>query len=206
MLFRPIAYAVAAAALLTAAPAFAQLPGATQVPAQVKAGSYVLDASHGKISWSVKHMGFSTYVGQFTGVAATLDIDPAKAADAKLDVTIDTNSVGTLNAKLDDHLKKPDFLDTAKYPTATFKSTALKLTGERTADVTGDLTLHGVTKPVVMKVTFNQAGVAPTDKKYTLGFDGIATIKRSEFGITTYVPMISDEVTLYLEAEFKAVP
>lgn len=203
MLLRPIAYAVAAATLLSAAPALAQIPGATQNPADIKAGAYVLDASHGKISWSVKHLGFSTYVGQFTGVEAKLNIDPAKPDATTLDVTIDTNSVGTLNPALDAHLKKADFLDTAKYPTATFKSTGLKRTGDKTAEVTGDLTLHGVTKPVTLDIVFNQAGVAPTDKKYTLGFDGKAVIKRSEFGVSTFVPMVSDEVTLYLEGEFK---
>ncbi|MDZ4370333.1 MAG: YceI family protein [Phenylobacterium sp.] len=176
----------------------------TQNPAEVRAGAYTLDSEHSKVTWSVSHLGFSTYIGQFHGVAGTLTIDPARLDATELKVTIDTNRVGTFSAGLDKHLKTPDFLDTAKFPTATFRSTRVARTGERTADITGDLTLHGVTRPVTVKATFNQAGVNMVDKQYSLGFDGKAVIKRSEFGITTYVPAVSDEVTLTLAAEFKA--
>jgi polyisoprenoid-binding protein YceI len=198
--FQIAAYGLAAALMLAPA-AQAQT---TQNPAEAKAGAYTIDAGHSKVTWSVTHLGFSTYVGQFPGVAGTLKIDPAKLEATALNVTIDLNSVGTLSSGLDAHLKTPDFLDTAKFPTATFKSTKVTRTGDRTADVAGDLTLHGVTKPVVIHATFNQAGVNMVDKQYSLGFDGKAVIKRSEFGITTYVPAVSDEVTLQLAAEFKA--
>ncbi|MET0271402.1 MAG: YceI family protein [Phenylobacterium sp.] len=192
-----------ALALAAGAPASAQI---STVPAQVQAGAYKLDSSHGKITWSVSHFGFSTYVGQFATVNATLTLDPANLAATKLEAVVDTTSVGTLNAALDTHLKSPDFLDTAKFPTATFKATTVTRTGDRTADIAGNLTLHGVTKPVVVKATFNQAGPNPMVKTYQLGFAGSAVIKRSDFGITTYVPAIGDEVTLTLEAEFRAVP
>ena len=135
-----------------------------------------------------------------------LKIDPANLAATELLVTIDANQVGTLSDALDKHLKSPDFLDTAKFPAATFKATRVARTGDRTADITGDLTLHGVTKPVVLNATFNQAGVNFVDKTYSLGFDAKGVIKRSEFGITGYVPAISDEVTLHVAAEFKAAP
>lgn len=170
----------------------------------MRAGTYVIDPAHSKITWSVSHFGFSTYVGQFTGVAATLKLDP-KALDATdLQVTVDTASVGTLNPALDTHLKSPDFLDAAKFPQATFKATSVKPTGEKSADITGDLTLHGVTKPVVIHATFNQAGVNFIDHKYSLGFAGTTVLKRSEFGIKTYSPAIGEDVTLQIEAEFKA--
>jgi len=198
--FQIAAYGLAAALLLAPA-AQAQT---TQVPAQAKAGAYTLNTDHSKVTWSVTHLGFSTYVGQFSGVAGTLKIDPANLAATDLQVTIDTNLVGTLNPALDKHLKSADFLDTAKFPTATFKATKVARTGDRTADITGDLTLHGVTKPVVIHATFNQAGVNFVDKQYSLGFDGKAVIKRSEFGVAGYVPAVSDEVTLQLAAEFKA--
>jgi len=175
-------------------------------PAQVQAGGYALDSAHGKITWSVSHFGFSTYVGQFATVNATLKLDPKNLGATVLDATIDTNSVGTLNAALDKHLKSAEFLDTAKFPTATFKATKVTKTGDTTADIAGDLTLHGVTKPVVVQATFNQAGVNPLDKKYQLGFAGSAKIKRSDFGIKAYVPAVGDEVTLTIEAEFKAAP
>jgi polyisoprenoid-binding protein YceI len=198
----PIAAYGLAVALLASSTVQAQ--GFSQSPAEVKAGAYVLDPNHGKVTWSVNHFGFSTYVGQFTGVAAKLAVDPKAPQSAALDVTIDTGSVGTLNPALDTHLKSPDFLDAAKFPQATFKATSVKPTGDKTADVTGDLTLHGVTKPVVLHAAFNQAGVNPVDHKYSLGFAGAAVIKRSDFGIKTFVPYISDEVTLQIEAEFKA--
>lgn len=198
--FHIAAYGVAAALMLSPA-AQAQT---TQKPAEVKAGAYTLNSDHSKVTWSLSHLGFSTYIGQFQGVTGTLTIDPAKPEAAALQVSIDTNKVGTLTPALDTHLKSADFLDTAKFPTATFKSTKITRTGDRTADITGDLTLHGVTNPVVVHATFNQAGVNMVDKQYSLGFDGKAVIKRSEFGITAYVPAVGDEVTLQLAAEFKA--
>jgi polyisoprenoid-binding protein YceI len=189
--------------LAAAAPASAQI---VTNPAQAQAGGYALDSSHGKITWSVSHFGFSTYIGQFATVNATMKLDPNNLGATVLDATIDTTSLGTLNDALDKHLKSPEFLDVAKFPTATFKATKVTRTGDKTADIAGELTLHGVTKPVVVQATFNQAGPNPLDKKYRLGFAGAAKIKRSEFGITTYVPAVGDEVTLIIEAEFKAVP
>jgi polyisoprenoid-binding protein YceI len=174
-------------------------------PAQVQAGDYRLDPAHSKITWSVDHLGFSTYVGQFSKVEGMVSLDPKAVGASKLDVTIDANSVGTLNPALDAHLKTADFLDTAKFPIATFKATKITATGARTADITGDLTLHGVTRPVTVAATFNQGGVNPMDKTYSLGFAGKATLKRTDFGITTYAPALGDEVTLTLEAELKKV-
>ena len=135
---------------------------------------------------------------------ATLKVDPKAVGATALDVTIDATSLGTLNAALDTHLKSKDFLDVAAFPTATFKATKVTQTGEKTADIAGDLTLHGVTKPVVVHAVFNQAGPNPIDKKYELGFAGTAEINRSDFGIKAYVPAVSDKVTLTIEAEFKA--
>ena len=191
-----------AAALAFAAPAAqAQI---TTTPAAVQAGTYKLDPAHGKITWSVTHFGFSTYIGQFSHVDGTLKVDPKAIGASALDVTVETASLGTLNAALDTHLKSKDFLDVAAFPTATFKATKVTQTGPKTADIAGELTLHGVTKPVVVHATFNQAGANPMDKKYELGFAGTAEIMRSEFGIKSYVPAISDKVTLTIEAEFKA--
>jgi polyisoprenoid-binding protein YceI len=189
--------------LAAAAPATAQV---TTSPATVQAGAYKLDPDHGKITWSITHFGYSTYIGQFATVNANLKLDPKNLGATVLDATIDTTSLGTLNPALDKHLKSPDFLDTAKFPTATFHATKVTQTGDKTADIAGDLTLHGVTKPVVLQAVFNQAGPNPMVKTYQLGFAGSAKIKRSEFGITSYVPAISDEVTLTLEAEFRLVP
>lgn len=197
--------AFAAALALTAATGSAQAQ-ITASPAAVQAGTYKLDPAHAKITWSVTHFGFSTYIGQFSHVDATLKIDPKAVGASALDVTVDANSLGTLNPALDTHLKSKDFLDVAAFPTATFKAGKVTQTGEKTADIAGELTLHGVTKPVVVHAVFNQGGVNPLDKKYSLGFAGTAEIVRSEFGIKSYVPAISDKVTLTIEAEFKAAP
>jgi polyisoprenoid-binding protein YceI len=201
-LFKTAAFA-AVLALSAAGAAQAQI---TTSPAAVQAGTYKLDPAHGKITWSVTHFGFSTYIGQFSTVNATLKVDPKAPAASSVEVTVDANSLGTLNPALDTHLKSKDFLDVAAFPTATFKSTKVTVTGERTADIAGELTLHGVTKPVVVHAVFNQGGANPMDKKYELGFAGTAEIVRSEFGIKSYVPAISDKVTLTIEAEFKAAP
>lgn len=181
-------------------------PAPTTDPTQVRSGAYRLDPAHGKITWSLGHLGFSTYYGQITDVAAEASLD-AKAPDkSRISVTVGTPSITGLNDKLDAHLKSPDFFDTQKFPTATFVSTSVEPTSPTTARVNGELTLKGVTRPVSFDATFNQAGLHPVDKLYTVGFDGRAVIKRSEFGITAYLPMVGDEVTLRLEGEFKAVP
>ena len=202
----PLTFAVLglSAALLASAPV--ALAQTTTSPAAVQAGTYKLDPAHGKITWSITHFGFSTYIGQFAHVDATLKVDPKAVGATSLDVTVDNNSLGTLNPALDTHLKSKDFLDVATFPTATFKATKVTQTGEKTADIAGDLTLHGVTKPVVVHATFMQGGINPVDKKYELGFSGSAEILRSDFGIKSYLPAISDKVTLTIEAEFKAAP
>lgn len=186
--------------------AIAQSDALTREPAQVRSGSYVLDPAHGKITWSVDHMGFSTYIGQFSGVSADLQLDSANPAASRLDASVKMDSVGTFSDGLDKHLKTADFFDTAKHPTATFRATSIRRTDADSADIAGNLTLRGVTKPIVIKADFNQAGVNPVSKLYTVGFDGKATIKRSDFGISYGLPMLGDEVTLQLEAEFVAKP
>lgn len=198
------ALAAGAGALLLSYGAVQAQDAFNRDPAQIQAGTYELDPAHSKITWSVSHLGFSTYVGQFAGGTGNLTIDPKSPQAAKLDVTVNTAAVGTLNKALDDHLKSADFLDVANHPTATFHATGVRLTGPSTADITGDLTLRGVTRPVVIKAVFNQSGVNPIDKTYSLGFDGEARIRRSEFGVAYGLPAVGDEVTLRLEAEFKA--
>lgn len=198
------AFLVGAAAVLLSYGAVQAQDSFNREPAKIQAGTYRLDPAHSKITWSVSHFGFSTYVGQFAGATGGLTIDPKTPQTAKLDVTVNTAEVGTLNQRLDDHLKSADFLDVANHPTASFRASSVKLTGPRTADIAGDLTLRGVTRPITIKAQFNQSGVNPVDKTYSLGFDGEAKIRRSEFGVSYAVPAIGDEVNLRIEAEFKA--
>lgn len=192
----------AAAALMTSGAVVARTQ-ATQVPAEVRAGSYALDSAHGKITWSVNHLGFSTYYGQFVNVQAELKLDPANPSASTLTATIPLTDVDSNSDGLDTHLQTPDFFDTANHPTATFVSRSITIDADdpTEADVLGDLTLRGVTRPVTMEVEFNQAGPS-MGNTYKVGFDGEATIKRSEFGINYALPGISDEVELHIEGEF----
>jgi len=205
-----LASAVAPAVLPASRPARAEdakpeAPAAlTKDPNLVKAGRYRLDTAHGKITWSLSHLGYSTYYGQFTDVTGELTLDPKAPSQSRLSVRIGTASVNALNDKLDAHLKAPDFLSVEAHPEATFVSTSIEPTSPTTARVNGTLTLRGVAKPVSFDATFNQAGPHPVDKLYTVGFDGWAVIKRSEFGVNAFLPVLGDEVALRLEGEFKA--
>ncbi|MDT8262370.1 YceI family protein, partial [Roseomonas sp. DSM 102946] len=190
--------------LLPATPALPQgAPAMNRDPMAIRAGRYRLDSAHGRITWAVNHFGLSIYRGQITGVEAQLVLDPANIARTALDVTVRVDGLRTGDADLDRHLRTADFFDLSRFPTAHFVAEKVERTGERGARVHGRLTLHGVTKPVTLRVTFNAAGVHPVSKRYTLGFDGKATIRRSEFGMTGYLPAVGDEVSLELEGEFQ---
>lgn len=200
---RYAAAGAAALALLAGGGVVAQ-SALTKVPSEVRAGAYDLDSGHGKITWSVDHMGFSTYYGQFVNVQAQLTLDPANPANSSLTATIPLTEVDSNSDGLDRHLQTADFFDTANHPTATFVSRSITLDADdaNEATVVGDLTLRGVTRPVTMEVEFNQAGPS-MGNTYKAGFDGEATIKRSEFGITYGVPMgLGDDVKLHIEGEF----
>lgn len=194
---------IAAAALsLLAGGAVVAQAALTQTPAEVRAGAYKLDPAHGKITWSVDHMGFSTYVGQFVNAQADLTLDPANPSASTLTATIPLTEVDTNSDGLDAHLQTADFFDTANHPVATFVSRSVTVDAGDPSEavVVGDLTLRGVTRPVTMAVEFNQAGESMG--AYKAGFDGEATIKRSDFGIDYGVPVLGDEVTLHIEGEF----
>ncbi|GJE49363.1 Protein YceI [Methylobacterium tardum] len=189
-------------ALLVATPVLAQTPP-TRDPAQIQAGTYAVDPGHTQVGWRVSHMGFSNYAGGFSDVSGTLELQPKNPAAAKLSVKIPVASVTTTSAKLTDELKGDQWLDAAKFPDMTFVSTKVAPAGKDHAKVTGDLTLHGVTKPVTLDVTLVGAGVNPLSKKYTVGFEATGTLKRSEFGVKTYVPLIGDELHLTIAGAFE---
>ena len=180
---------------------------ATRIPAEVQAGTYKLDPGHGKITWKVNHLGFSTYIGQFINVSADLTLDPANPSASTLTATVPLADVAPNDDGLKAHLQTPDFFNTAEFPTATFVAKSIVVDDEdpTEADVTGDLTLHGVTRSVTMDVQFNQAGPS-MGNTYKVGFDGEATIRRSEFGMSYGLPAIGDEVELHIEGEFVKQP
>jgi polyisoprenoid-binding protein YceI len=195
-----LALTAALAAGAAVAPALAQVT--TTTPSEVKPGTYAVEPTHTRIAFAVSHMGFTTWFGDFTNASGTLTLNPAKPSASTLEVVVPIASVSTTNAKLDGELKEADWFDAAKYPTATFKAAHISAMGGN-AKVAGTLTLHGVTRPVVFGVKFNGAGVNPLDKAYTVGFEVRGQIKRSDFGVTKYVPLVGDDVQLIISAAFE---
>ena len=188
-----------AASLALAGAALAQ--GAAPPP---ESGNYTLEPNHAEVMFGISHFGFSNYYGQFPGATGTLTLDAANPAASHLDITVPVAGVLTASPKLNDELKSAQWLDAEKFPNMTFKSTAITVTGPTTADVTGDLTIHGVTKPVVLKATFKRGGVFPMNKKYMIGFDATGKIKRSDFGVSAYVNYgLGDDVDLTISAPFE---
>ena len=171
-------------------------------PSAVQAGAYKVEPSHTRIEFSLSHMGFSTWFGDFTGASGTLTVDPKRASADQLYITVPVGTVTTTNAKLDGELKAPDWLDAEKFPNATFVSSRVTPTGAGQADVAGQLTLHGVTHPMTLHVKFNGAGVNPLSKAYTVGFDAQGMIRRSDFGVLKNIPVVGDEVELRLSGAF----
>jgi len=190
-------------ALFIAIPAVAQTgaPGAPDA-SRVKAGSYKMDPNHSQIAWTIDHLGFSLYHGLLGEPTGTLTLDPAKPAAASVSVTIPMDKVLTTSTQLNGHLQTPDFFDVKQFPTATFASTKVVTKGTH-ATITGNLTLHGVTKPVVLEAKFTGAGDSPMSKAATVGFEATTSIKRSDFGIVKYLPALGDKVDLQITAAFE---
>jgi len=184
------------------ASAQAQTPP-TRDPAQIPAGTYAVDPNHTQVGWRVSHMGFSNYAGGFSEASGTLELQPKNPSASKLTIKIPVASVTTTSAKLTDELKGDQWLDGTKFPEMTFVSTKIAPAGKDHAKVTGDLTLHGVTKPVTLDVTLVGAGVNPLDKKMTVGFEATGVVKRSEFGVKTYLPLIGDDLHLTIAGAFE---
>ncbi len=190
-----------------ALPALAQMP--TEAPGKpdakrVTAGTYTVDSNHTLVAWGVNHMGFNTYFGLFGGATGTLVLDPARPSAAKVSIDIPISGLTTTNPKLNTHLSSPDFFDAAKFTSAHFESTMVMVKGT-TAEIMGNLTLHGVTKPITLHAKFVGAGtsLAMAGSKATVGFYADAGIKRSEFGMGAFVPLVSDEVDLHITAAFE---
>src|SRR5579872_423177 len=164
------------------------------------ADTYTFDPGHSYVLWHINHFGFSNPSGKWFA-NGTLILDEMKPENSKVDVTIQTASIDTGIPKLDEHLKSKDFFDVKQYPTATFVSNKIKMTGKDSAKVFGTLTLHGVSKPVVLNVKLNKLGVSPISNKQTAGFTATTTLKRSDFDIKAYLPGLGDEVKIDIEAE-----
>jgi polyisoprenoid-binding protein YceI len=177
-------FAFAAALVLASAPLYAT--------------TYTLepDYTQGVFRWN--HLGFSSPAAQFAQGAGTLDFDQADPTKSSVSVSIPLGSLYTGVAALDDDFRSTDFFDTARFPTATFKSTKVEKLAADQLRVTGDLNLHGVTKPVILDVMVVNVGTNPRSNLPTIGFDAKTSLKRSDFGLGKYVPQVGDEIQMHI--------
>ncbi|KPH65335.1 YceI family protein [Novosphingobium aerophilum] len=194
--------------LAAAAPALAVAPSlvtaqASAAPEAVQAGTYKVESNHTLAQFAVNHFGFNDFFGTIPGATGSLSLDPKALAATTLDVSLPVARIATTNDTLDEELRSADWFDAATYPTIRFVSRKVEQTGPRTARISGTVTLHGVTKPMVLDATFGGAGVNPMNKAYTIGFSATGTLKRSEFGVSKYVPAVSDDVQVRITAAFE---
>jgi polyisoprenoid-binding protein YceI len=177
-------FAFAAALLLASAPLYAT--------------TYTLEADYTQGVFRWNHLGFSSPAAQFAQGAGTLDFDQADPTKSSVSVSIPLGSLYTGVAALDDDFRSTDFFDTARFPTATFKSTKVEKLAADQLRVTGDLNLHGVTKPVILDVMVVKVGTNPRSNLPTIGFDAKTSLKRSDFGLGKYVPQVGDEIQMHI--------
>jgi polyisoprenoid-binding protein YceI len=191
---------LAALALSLLVAGLAQADPKTLDPAQVQAGAYELDPKHASLIVRVGHMGFSHYTMRFRTLSGGFVYDPAHWQATRVTVTVDPKSIDTEDSGFNRTIA--GWFEPDKYPTISFVSTGLQPTGERQGQLTGDLTFHGVTRPVTLELTFNGAGPGLLGMGARLGFSGTARINRSDFGISSMKGYVGDEVDLQIEAEF----
>jgi polyisoprenoid-binding protein YceI len=163
--------------------------------------SYKLDPHHTMVLFSWNHFGYSHPTADFGLGEGTLVFDEQHPGQSSVEVSLPLAKLDTHVGDLDEHLKKADFFDADKYPQVTFKSTSVQPLGGNKFKVTGNLTVHGVTKPIVLDATLNKMGPHPMSKAQSIGFDATASLKRSDFGVAAYVPNVSDEITIRITTE-----
>ncbi|MEH6630708.1 MAG: YceI family protein [Halopseudomonas aestusnigri] len=169
---------------------------------QWQGGAYKLDPDHASLHFSINHLGFSNYIGRFNTLEASLDFEPDKPEDAHLSATVQIDSLDVNNPEFAKELKSSSWFNVTEFPVGYLESTKIIPTGGNQAKLMGNLTLKGITRPVIFDVSFNGGANNFLTGKYTLGFAAKGTIKRSEFGISSLVPAIGDEVELQISAEF----
>lgn len=177
--------------------------GFDSVASNISPGKYKLDDEHAYVSFSYSHLGLSNPQIQFADFEASLDLNGNDMSQSQVSITIDAASVDSAVPALDDELKGADFFNVAEHPEITFRSTAYEETSDSTGRLIGDLTVLGVSKPVTLDVTINSAAMNPLNRREMIGFSATGSINRSDFGLTAYVPMVSDELSLQVQVEFE---
>lgn len=163
--------------------------------------TYKVDPNHTDVIASWSHFGFSNPIAHFGQVEGTITYDAANVGRSSVIVVIPMSGLNSHVEAFDEHLRSADFFDAEKFPTIGFKSTKVEAAGPNKLRVFGDLTVHGVTKPVVLDTTINKIGEQPMAKRAAAGFDATTTIKRSDFGVAKYAPNVSDEVIIRITTE-----
>lgn len=175
------------------------------LPLFAAAETWTLDPQHTYVLWKIEHLQFSTQAGKFYA-SGTLTIDPEKPQNSKVNATIQVEQIVTGIPELNKHLLGQLFFNATKFPTATFVSHKVTLINKKSAKIDGTLTLHGVSKPVTLKVTLNKIGKNPINDKMTMGFTAATQIKRSDFGMNTLLPDLGDDVKIEINAEASQTP
>ncbi len=167
----------------------------------VPSGDYNLDKTHGYITYTYSHMGFSTPHVGFRSFDVAFNLDNENAANSEVDVTIDATSIDSRVDVFDGHLNGPNFFDTENHPTITFKSTSFEAADEDKFNIAGDLTIKGVTKSVTLDATLVKAANHPMKKTPTIGVTAQTKVSRSEWGLSRAVPNVGDEITIFISVE-----
>lgn len=166
-------------------------------------GSYQLDKQHASVLFKINHMGLSTFVGRFNTVDASLEFDPAHIENARLSAVINIASIDVNNSDLAETLLGNSWFDADKHPQALFNTTSVEIVDATRAKFHGNLTLHGVTAPIVLDVIFNGGGDNMLTGRYTLGFTATTRFKRSYYGMDYLIPAVGDDVNVEVFAEFQ---
>lgn len=185
--------------LLLASAALALL--AVPTTANAAAEKYLIEKPHTQILFSVEHMGFSRSYGKFIDYSGEIMWDKADPTKSSVNVKIPVSSLDMGDAVWKEHLLAEKMFNVVKYPDMTFKSTSIAVSGDKSATITGDLTLHGVTKPVTLNAKLRKAEMHPMMKKEWAGFSATTTIKRSDFDMKEGIPFVGDEIEITLEVE-----
>lgn len=169
-------------------------------PAALAQETFVLDPAHTQVAFSIDRFGFNRVLGRFEQVSGAIVLDEANPENSSVTAEVQMASVSAGDAVRDDHLRGERWLNVAAHPVMSFRSTSVRRTGETTAEVTGDLTLMGVTHPLTLNVTLNRIGESPSNRRRAAGFSATGTLSRSQFGIAIAPQLIGDEVTITIEA------
>jgi polyisoprenoid-binding protein YceI len=169
----------------------------------LRPGNYRIDPDHTAVLFKVWHLGLSKLVGRFNRVDASLDFDPSDLGAARLQALVDIGSIDVVNPDLENSLTSVFWLDTTRYPTASFTSTSVQPLDTHTIEIKGELTFMGVTRPLELQAVFNGGALNVLSGKYTIGFQAHGSLQRSDFGLRNYLPAVGDEVALEVHAEFQ---